>query len=70
MENHKQFAYAGQFVNEKTILLGFYSRHHQGIFTHHSTYMHVHISDVKTKTTGHLDDIRSNSAITIYLPEK
>lgn len=70
MDNHKQFAYAGQFINEKAILLGFYSRYHQGIFTHHTTYMHVHISALKTKTIGHLDDIRVNNSITIYLPEK
>jgi acetolactate decarboxylase len=70
MDNHKQFAYSGQFINEKMIMLGFYSRHHQSIFTHHTTYMHIHILDEKTKTVGHLDDAGLNGPLTIYLPGK
>ncbi|MBK6990320.1 MAG: acetolactate decarboxylase [Chitinophagaceae bacterium] len=70
MENHKQFAYEGQSSDAKTTLLGFYSTHHQSIFTHHTTYMHVHLLDEKTKTVGHLDEIKVNGQITIYLPKK
>jgi acetolactate decarboxylase len=70
MENHKQFAYEGQFAKSGTILLGFYSKHHQSIFTHHTTYMHVHLLDEKTKTVGHLDDLQVKGQIMIYLPEK
>ncbi len=69
MENHKQFSYAGQ-VNTPLVLVGFYSKHHQSIFTHHTTYMHIHLLEEKTKTVGHLDDIQLNGQITIYLPEK
>lgn len=69
LENHKQFAYFGQSNNNKSVLLGFYSRHHQSIFTHHTTYMHIHILDEQTKTVGHLDDIQIKGTITIYLPE-
>lgn len=69
MENHKQFAYTGQ-VNSPSVLVGFYSKHHQSIFTHHTTYMHIHLLEVKAKTVGHLDDIQINGEIKIYLPEK
>lgn len=69
MDNHKQFAYAGTFTHTKLFLLGFYSTHHQSIFTHHTTYMHIHALDEKTKTTGHLDDIQINGFITISFPE-
>lgn len=68
MENHKQFAYSGKLKNEKVWLLGFYSTHHQGVFTHHTTYMHVHMMDEKTKTVGHLDELELNGTVTIYLP--
>ncbi|MBC7874103.1 MAG: acetolactate decarboxylase [Ferruginibacter sp.] len=68
MENHKQFAYFGQSTNEKSVLLGFYSKHHQSIFTHHTTNMHIHILGEKTKTVGHLDDIHLNGPVTIFLP--
>lgn len=70
MDNHKQFAYTGQVSNEKLVLLGFYSQHHQSVFTHHTTYMHIHLLEEKTETVGHLDDIQINGPITIYLPEK
>ena len=70
MDNHKQFAYTGQSDNKKAVLLGFYSTHHQSIFTHHTTYMHVHLLDEKTKAVGHLDDLQIEGSITIWLPEK
>ncbi len=70
MGNHKQFAYSGQVNNTPSVLMGFYSKHHQGIFTHHTTNMHIHLLEEKTKTVGHLDDIQLNGQITIYLPEK
>lgn len=70
MENHKQFAYSGQFENTGITLLGFYSTHHQSIYTHHTTFMHVHLLDNKTKTVGHLDEILLTGTVIIYLPEK
>ena len=70
MNNHKQFAFSGMFEHKKVLLLGFYSTHHQSIFTHHTSFMHIHILDEKTQTVGHLDDLQINDALTIYLPEK
>ncbi len=70
MDNHKQFAYAGALPNEPVILLGFYSTHHKSIFTHHTTNMHVHILNEKSGTVGHLDDIKIDDLILIYLPEE
>lgn len=70
MENHKQFSYAGELQNKKVVLLGFYSRHHQGIFTHHTAFSHVHLLDVETKTVGHLDSIALQGSIVISLPVK
>ncbi len=69
MTNHKQFAYSGQLSNKKSLLLGFYSQHHQSIFTHHTSNMHVHMLDVGSETVGHLDDIQIQGEITVYLPE-
>jgi len=70
MENHKQFAYTGEFSHTGIKMLGFYSTHHQSIFTHHTTFMHVHLLDEKTKTVGHLDELQIKGSVTIYLPEK
>lgn len=70
MDNHKQFAYAGHIANSPVTMLGFYSKHHQSIFTHHTTFMHVHVLDDKVKTVGHLDESEIKGLLTIYLPEK
>jgi acetolactate decarboxylase len=68
MENHKQFAYSGKTENSNVTLLGFYSDHHHSIFTHHTTNMHVHVIDGKTKQVGHLDDFKITGTIKIYFP--
>lgn len=68
-ENHKQFAYSTKSENSNITFLGFYSDHHHGIFTHHTTNMHIHILDEKTKNVGHLDNLQINSELTIYLPQ-
>ncbi len=70
MENHKQFAYSGTFINEPMQILGFYSTRHKSIFTHHTTNMHVHLLDEVSGTVGHLDDIQIDDLISIYLPEE
>jgi acetolactate decarboxylase len=68
MGNHKQFAYTGKIENSYVTLLGFYSDHHHSIFTHHTTNMHMHVLDEKTKNVGHLDNIKINGTIKIYFP--
>ena len=68
MDNHKQFAYSGKLENSNVLLIGFYSDHDQGIFTHHTTNIHVHVIDDRTKQVGHLDNIELKNTITIYFP--
>lgn len=70
MDNHNQFAYAGKMADSPVTMLGFYSKHHQSIFTHHTTFMHVHVLDDNTKTVGHLDESQIKGLLTIYLPGK
>ena len=70
MDNHKQFAYTGKMANSPVTMLGFYSKHHQSIFTHHTSFMHVHIMDDKIKTVGHLDELQIKGLLTVYLPEQ
>jgi acetolactate decarboxylase len=70
MENHKQFAFNGLLKRSNAKLLGFYSNKHHSIFTHHTTNMHIHFLDEKTKTVGHLDNIALDDNITIYFSQK
>jgi acetolactate decarboxylase len=50
-------------------LLGFYSKQHEGIFTHKGQFTHIHFIDDKRKNMGHLEGITSTKKIKIYLPK-
>lgn len=57
-----------QLENEDVEIIGFFSTEHQGIFTHHDSFLHMHlISKDKTKM-GHLDDVVFNE-MSLLLPK-
>lgn len=47
--------------------LGFYSRNHHAIFTHHDTNMHIHLITTDGKNMGHLDGIHFDGNIKLYV---
>lgn len=50
-------------------ILGFYSQNHEGIFTHHGSYVHAHLVDEPNKASGHLETFSSKSGMALYLPK-
>jgi Alpha-acetolactate decarboxylase len=48
-------------------ILGFFSREHQGVFTHHDTWMHLHFFSRDQQHLGHLDAAQIGEA-RLYLP--
>ena len=45
-------------LNDVTLqLLGFYSRQHEGVFTHRGSYIHVHVISEDRLRMGHLDQL-------------
>jgi acetolactate decarboxylase len=66
--NHKQFAMHGSFIDEEVVIVGFYSDNHQGIFTPHSTNVHMHVYNPSRNIVGHVDGIMSNGIVRISLP--
>ena len=44
--------------NEKAKILGFFSRHHQSIFTHHDRFTHMHLFTEGGLKMGHLDALQ------------
>ncbi|MBL0188094.1 MAG: alpha/beta fold hydrolase [Candidatus Obscuribacter sp.] len=55
--------------NAPVELLGFYSEHHQGIFTHHSSFVHLHIKSPDDKIAGHLEDVELEPGARLLLPK-
>jgi acetolactate decarboxylase len=56
-------------VNQVGTVLGFYSRHHEGVFTHRGSYTHAHFVDEKETVNGHIETliVRSKN-LTVFLP--
>ena len=55
--------------NKKVKVFGFYSEHHQAIFTHHTTFTHMHVVFEDEQLSGHIDDIKINSNWTLLVPK-
>ena len=49
-------------------IVGFFSRNHQGVFTHKGQYIHPHFLAADRSTTGHLDGLQHQGRYTVYLP--
>ena len=51
-------------------ITGFFSTQHQSIFTHHDTYLHMHLITVDRQQMGHLDKATFDKGMILYLPEE
>ena len=64
-------AHAGQvgysLGNEEVRIVGFFSTEHQGIFTHHDSYLHLHLLTADERAMGHVDALVPGE-MTLYLP--
>ncbi len=50
-------------------IVGFFSTEHKTIFTHHDTFMHLHLITKDKLMMGHLDNAVFKD-ITLYFPVK
>ena len=66
-------AHAGQvgynLGYEEVRIVGFFSTAHQGIFTHHDSYLHLHLLTADERAMGHVDALVPGR-MTLYLPVK
>lgn len=55
--------------NEEVEIIGFFSTAHQGIFTHHDSYLHMHLITADEQQMGHLDAVTLvPERMKLYLP--
>lgn len=69
-EKHKTSGSNGVLKNQKVEVLGFYSEKHKGVFTHHSTLMHMHFKTDNGDLAGHVDDLELAHSMILKLPKK
>ncbi|MCB0734517.1 MAG: acetolactate decarboxylase [Flavobacteriales bacterium] len=53
---------------QEATIVGFFSKEHQGIFTHHDSFIHLHLITADARKMGHLDQL-DISQMTLYLPK-
>lgn len=53
---------------ENCTIIGFYSESHQGVFTHHDSYLHMHLLTNDEQKMGHLDEVDFKT-MKLYLPK-
>jgi len=64
--------YKNTFTNQYAQMLGFYSQHHQTIFTHHDSFLHIHYRMANKYQAGHLDIVSFDETepVKLLLPRK
>lgn len=65
----KRTAYRDVMKNSSAEIIGFYSKEHQGVFTHHDTHIHMHFVSEDKKRSGHIDSLTIGDNIQLYIPE-
>lgn len=68
-----QEAHQGQvnykLYDEAVEIVGFYSTEHKGIFTHHDSFVHMHLITQDELQMGHLDEVEIKD-MKLFLPSK
>jgi acetolactate decarboxylase len=58
-----------ELSDELCDIVGFFSTEHQGVFTHHDSFLHMHLITRAEDKMGHLDAVQI-SDMKLYLPKK
>lgn len=54
--------------NAEVEVIGFYSKNHQGVFTHKGSHAHLHVVE-RNGHGGHVDEISAGAAVRISFPQ-
>jgi acetolactate decarboxylase len=58
-----------ELKNEQADIIGFFSTKHKAIFTHHDTFLHMHLMTTDKQKMGHLDEVLfKKGTMKLYLP--
>jgi acetolactate decarboxylase len=56
-------------ANQDAEIIGFFSTEHKGVFTHHDSFLHMHLITTDNSKMGHLDELEIGE-MKLYLPKK
>ncbi|MAC95469.1 MAG: hypothetical protein CMC96_08200 [Flavobacteriales bacterium] len=66
---HKEIQEHFSVKNSNGEILGFYSKNHQGIFTHKGSYFHLHFVDSEEFNMGHVEGFSTKKNVQLLLPK-
>ena len=69
-QNHKESGLNGVEKNKEVEIIGFFSKSHKAVFTHHTTFLHMHFKTDDNKIAGHIDDLEIGNEMLLKLPAK
>jgi acetolactate decarboxylase len=58
-----------ELIDEEVEILGFFSKEHKGIFTHHDSNVHMHLITKDEQQMGHLDELEIGN-MKLFLPQE
>jgi acetolactate decarboxylase len=67
-QKHVNSGLNGDLQETEVSVLGFHSKNHKGVFTHHSSNVHMHMSTTDYELAGHVDEFNPGSEMTLFLP--
>lgn len=58
-----------ELQDEEAVIIGFFSTEHKAIFTHHDTFIHMHLMTNDLQKMGHVDEVLFKiGTMKLYLP--
>ena len=68
-QKHKESGLNGIEENIEIEIIGFFSKSHKAVFTHHSTFLHMHFKTKDEKLAGHVDELTLGNQMILRLPK-
>lgn len=67
-QRHSQAKLPFEIAKREVKMLGFHSDAHHGVFTHHDSNIHIHVTTADSKDSGHVDVIKLAGGMILHLP--
>lgn len=67
---HLRNAVTGKLTGSRALLVGFFSRQHEGVFTHMGERTHFHLLSEDRKIMGHIDELVVHAGSVLQLPAR
>ena len=68
-ELHQKAKLEFEVKDREVKMIGFYSNQHHGVFTHHDSNVHVHFHTIDDKDAGHVEALKLDGGMVLFLPE-